>query len=54
MIANYLRVDDPHQGPDLRFARAAEAAEAKLAELRQRARSPRGRLAVFLLWRARS
>ncbi len=53
IIANYLRVDDPSQAPDLRFERAAAAAETKLAELRQRARGPRGRLAVFLLRRAR-
>ncbi len=57
MIANYLRVTDPQQAPDRRFARAAEAAEATLRELaaRTRRRRPvRGRIATFLLRRARS
>jgi phosphohistidine swiveling domain-containing protein len=57
MIANYLRVTDPGQAPDRRFARAAATAEAALAELvaRARRRRPvRGRLAGFLLRRARS
>ncbi|HEX5740968.1 MAG TPA: PEP/pyruvate-binding domain-containing protein, partial [Pilimelia sp.] len=56
-IANYLRVDDPAQAPDRRFARAAAAAEAALDDLvaRARRRRPlRGRLAGFLLRRARS
>ncbi|MCG5468071.1 pyruvate, water dikinase [Micromonospora sp. LAH09] len=56
-VANYLRVTDPRQGPDQRFQRAAAAAEASLAELvtRARRRRPvRGRLAGFLLRRARS
>ncbi len=56
MIANYLRVTDPEQAPDLRFARAAATAEAALAHLvaRARRRRPvRGRLAGFLLRRAR-
>ncbi|GIG87570.1 PEP/pyruvate-binding domain-containing protein [Plantactinospora endophytica] len=55
-IANYLRVTDPEQAPDRRFARAAAEAEAKLAELvgRVRRRRPvRGRIAGFLLRRAR-
>ncbi|MEV4483159.1 PEP/pyruvate-binding domain-containing protein [Micromonospora coxensis] len=57
MIANYLRVTDPDQAPDRRFARAAETAEATLRELAPRARRRRpvrGRIAVFLLRRARS
>jgi pyruvate,water dikinase len=57
MIANYLRVTDPEQAPDRRFARAAEAAETTLRDLAARARRRRpvrGRLAVFLLRRARS
>ena len=57
MMANYLPVTDPEQAPDRRFARAAVAAEAKLAELRERAhrrRPVRGRLATFFLGRARS
>ncbi|MBE1490387.1 PEP/pyruvate-binding domain-containing protein [Plantactinospora soyae] len=56
MIANYLRVTDPEQAPDRRFARAGAEAEEKLAELVQRARRRRpvrGRLAGFLLRRAR-
>ncbi|MFC4019261.1 PEP/pyruvate-binding domain-containing protein [Micromonospora sp. GCM10011542] len=57
VIANYLRVTDPEQAPDRRFHRAAAAAEAALGELvaRARRRRPvRGRLAGFLLRRARS
>ncbi|MFI6271965.1 PEP/pyruvate-binding domain-containing protein [Micromonospora zamorensis] len=56
-LANYLRVTDPRQGPDQRFQRAAAAAEASLAALvaRARRRRPvRGRIAGFLLRRARS
>jgi pyruvate,water dikinase len=56
-LANYLRVTDPDQGPDRRFARAAADAEAALRDLagRVRRRRPvRGRLAVFFLGRARS
>ncbi|MEV4119807.1 PEP/pyruvate-binding domain-containing protein [Micromonospora sp. NPDC049645] len=56
-VANYLRVTDPGQGPDQRFARAAAAAENALRELvtRARRRRPvRGILAGFLLRRARS
>ncbi|MBQ0901528.1 PEP/pyruvate-binding domain-containing protein [Micromonospora sp. U21] len=56
-IANYLRVTDPQQGPDQRFERAAAAAETALEELAARARRRRpvrGRVAVFLLRRARS
>ncbi|MEU4215826.1 PEP/pyruvate-binding domain-containing protein [Actinoplanes sp. NPDC026623] len=57
MIANCLRVTDPEQAPDRRFERAAEAAEAALADIvvRARRRRPvRGRIAGFLLRRARS
>ncbi|TNH26463.1 pyruvate, water dikinase [Micromonospora orduensis] len=56
-LANYLRVTDPRQGPDKRFHRAAAAAETALEELvaRARRRRPvRGRVAGFLLRRARS
>ncbi|MEU8424439.1 PEP/pyruvate-binding domain-containing protein [Micromonospora sp. NPDC048835] len=56
-VANYLRVTDPQQGPDKRFERSAAAAETALRELvtRARRRRPvRGRLAGFLLRRARS
>ncbi|MFC3382007.1 PEP/pyruvate-binding domain-containing protein [Couchioplanes azureus] len=56
MIANYLRVTDLEQAPDRRFARAAATAEEALRGLavRARRRPVRGRLAVFLLRRARS
>ncbi|MEU2432044.1 PEP-utilizing enzyme [Streptomyces sp. NPDC007861] len=56
ILANYLRVTDPEQAPDRRFARAAATAEAKLTELTERARRAhrlRGALAGFLLRRAR-
>jgi pyruvate,water dikinase len=56
-IANYLRVTDPRQAPDQRYARAAATAEATLDRLAARARRRRpvrGRIAVFLLRRARS
>ncbi|WP_444950665.1 PEP/pyruvate-binding domain-containing protein [Micromonospora ureilytica] len=56
-VANYLRVTDPQQGPDQRFQRAASAAETALRDLvaRARRRRPvRGRMAGFLLRRARS
>ncbi|WP_017559495.1 PEP/pyruvate-binding domain-containing protein [Nocardiopsis baichengensis] len=55
-IANYLRVDDPDQAPDRRFARAAERAEAVIAEVERRVRRRhrvRGRLGVFLMRRSR-
>ncbi|RFU19101.1 PEP/pyruvate-binding domain-containing protein [Geodermatophilus marinus] len=55
-LANYLRLTDPEQAPDRRFERAAAAAEVVLAELAARARRTRpvrGRLAGFLLRRAR-
>lgn len=55
-IANYLRVTDARQAPDERFARAAAEAEAKIDELvrrSRRVRPVRGRIAGFLLRRAR-
>lgn len=55
-IANYLRLTDPGQAPDRRFATAAEAAETALGELAGRARRRRpvrGRIAIFLLRRGR-
>jgi pyruvate,water dikinase len=56
-IANYLRLTDPEQAPGRRFDRAAATAEATLVELTARARRRRpvrGRIAGFLLRRARS
>jgi pyruvate,water dikinase len=56
VIANYLRITDPEQAPDRRFAAAGRAATIALEELAVRARRRRpvrGRLAVFLLRRAR-
>ncbi|TQJ21454.1 pyruvate,water dikinase [Micromonospora sp. A202] len=56
-VANYLRVTDPRQSPDQRFQRAAGTAEASLTAMvaRARRRRPvRGRIAGFLLRRARS
>ncbi|WP_318211957.1 PEP/pyruvate-binding domain-containing protein [Streptomyces sp. SJL17-1] len=56
MLANCLRVTDPEQAPDRRFARAGDRAESMLAELAGRARRKRalrGRLAGFFLRRAR-
>lgn len=56
-LANYLRVTDPRQDPDRRFRSAAVAAETALEDLvaRARRRRPvRGRVAGFLLRRARS
>ncbi|GAA2212117.1 phosphoenolpyruvate synthase [Nonomuraea monospora] len=55
-IANYLRVEDPEQAPDRRFAAAAARAEAMIVTLSRRARRRRpvrGRLAVFFLRRSR-
>ncbi|MCO8269943.1 PEP-utilizing enzyme [Actinoplanes sp. TRM 88003] len=55
-LANLMRLTDPEQAPDHRFARAAEQAEAALVTLGARARRRRpvrGRLAIFLLNRAR-
>lgn len=56
-IAGYLRVTDPEQAPDRRFARAAADAEAKIDELVARARRGRpvrARLAGFFLRRGRA
>ncbi|MFD3685661.1 PEP/pyruvate-binding domain-containing protein [Nocardiopsis sp. NPDC058631] len=56
-IANYLRVDDPDQAPDRRFARAAAEAERMRDELVRRAtesRPVRARLASFFFGRARA
>ncbi|TQM09278.1 PEP/pyruvate-binding domain-containing protein [Pseudonocardia kunmingensis] len=56
-IAGYLRVTDPDQAPDRRFARAAGEAEAKIDELVRRGRRTRpvrARLAGVLLRRARA
>jgi phosphohistidine swiveling domain-containing protein len=56
-LANYLRVTDPEQAPDVRFTRTTERAEATLAALAARVkwrRPVRGRLALFLLRRART
>jgi pyruvate,water dikinase len=55
-LAGYLRVTDPGQAPDRRFARAADEAVAKIDELVRRARRTRpvrARLAGFLLRRSR-
>ena len=55
-IANYLRVDDPEQAPDRRFARAAQRADAVIAEVERRVRRRhriRGRLGLFLMRRSR-
>ncbi|WP_449062331.1 PEP/pyruvate-binding domain-containing protein [Planomonospora algeriensis] len=55
-IANYLRVDDPGQAPDLRFRQAAERAEKMIETLsrRTRRRRPvRGRFATFFMRRSR-
>jgi len=56
-LANYLRVDDPDQAPDRRFARAAAEAERMRDELVRRAtesRPVRARLASFFFGRARA
>jgi pyruvate,water dikinase len=56
-IAGYLRVTDPEQAPDRRFARAADEAVAKIDELVARAhrtRPARARLAGVLLRRSRA
>ncbi|GAA5162146.1 phosphoenolpyruvate synthase [Pseudonocardia eucalypti] len=56
-LANYLRLDDPQQSPEQRFARAAATAETTIAQLAHRARPTRplrGRLAGVLMRRART
>ncbi|RAS67335.1 pyruvate,water dikinase [Lentzea atacamensis] len=55
-IANYLRVDNPEQAPDRRFAAAAAKAEEMIETLSRRVRSQRpirGRVAVFFMRRSR-
>jgi phosphohistidine swiveling domain-containing protein len=55
-LAGYLRVTDPDDAPDRRFARAAGEAAAKIEELVARARRTRpvrGRVAGFFLRRSR-
>ncbi|MEV4477683.1 PEP/pyruvate-binding domain-containing protein [Nonomuraea sp. NPDC049504] len=55
-IANYLRVTDPAQAPDVRFKAAAAKAERMIETLARRARHRRplrGRLAVFFMRRSR-
>lgn len=56
VLANYLRLEDPQLAPDLQFARAAEQAEAKVAELTARAASRsrlRGKVVALALRRTR-
>jgi phosphohistidine swiveling domain-containing protein len=56
-IAGYLRVTDPEQAADLRFARAAQQAVAKIDELvtnARRTRPIRARCAGFFLRRSRA
>ncbi|QCB98784.1 pyruvate kinase [Arthrobacter sp. PAMC25564] len=56
MISNYLRVEDPEQGPDRQFARAVDHAEDRIRDLVQRARARsrlRARLVELCLHRAR-
>lgn len=56
-IANYLRVTDPDQAADRRFATAAREAEAKIEELVRRARRTRplrAAVAGFMMRRARA
>ncbi len=56
-IAGYLRVEDPEQAPDRRFARAAADAETKIVELVDRARRSRplrAACAGFLMRRGRA
>ncbi|QBI54042.1 PEP/pyruvate-binding domain-containing protein [Streptomonospora litoralis] len=55
-IANYLRLRDAEEAPPRRFERAAANAEATVAELSRRARRVRpvrGRVASFVMHRAR-
>jgi phosphohistidine swiveling domain-containing protein len=56
MISNYLRVEDPEQGPDRQFARAVDHAGDRIQDLVQRARARsrlRARLVELCLSRAR-
>ncbi|NUS09188.1 MAG: pyruvate, water dikinase [Nonomuraea sp.] len=55
-IANYLRIEDPAQAPDVRFKAAAARAERTIETVARRARRRRpvrGRLAVFFMRRSR-
>ena len=57
VLANYLRLTDPEQAPDVRFRRAAQEGEATIEQLVQRARQQRAPVAPlvsFLLRRARA
>jgi pyruvate,water dikinase len=57
VLASYLHLGDPEQAPDRQFQRAAEEAQAMLAELTRRARGAsrvRGLLVGFFLRRARA
>ena len=56
VLANYLKLTDPELAPDRLFKRAAETAEAKVAELAARARGRsrlRGKIVAHSLRRAR-
>ena len=57
VIANYLQLQDPNMAPDIQFRRGAQAAEAMVADLTQRATRKgriRGLLVGFLLKRTRA
>jgi pyruvate,water dikinase len=57
VIANYLKLKDPDMAPDVQFRRGAQAAEAMVAELTQRATRKgrlRGLLVGFLFKRTRT
>ena len=57
VIANYLQLQDPNMAPDIQFRRGAQAAEAMVADLTQRATHKgriRGLLVGFLLKRTRA
>jgi phosphohistidine swiveling domain-containing protein len=57
VLANYLQLENPDLAPDVQFRRAAESAEAMVAELTRRARRRgrlRGALVGFLLGRVRA
>ena len=57
VLVNYLQLQDPTMAPDVQFRRGAQAAEAMVADLTQRASRKgrlRGLLVGFLLKRARA
>ena len=57
VLVNYLQLQDPTMAPDAQFRRGAQAAEAMVADLTQRASRKgrlRGLLVGFLLKRARA